>query len=399
MLKFICVASIIVGAIIMAVSIVKHSKSVARANAISKKKNDFNLLAYKFSLGLMCFFFLGYVCSGSFIALSSKQTMGDLVLAQVYMFGAIFVYIMIESQRQVIYLHTSDVLSTVTDSIDNMIHVVDPENYEILFINQPLAKSLGKEPADLIGKTCWKTLKKDKSGPCEQCPTHRMEDDNYDSQSPFYWESKDEISGKIFFVTSTMVTWVDDRNVLLCNMMDVSERKKQEQTLKTCAMSDKLTGAYNRTWGHQLLDQMFLPGSQADLPATFCFMDIDGLKNVNDTYGHEAGDELLCRMVKSLKFNVRKQDILIRWGGDEFVLILNCGIADAEKIMQKIESYVVVDNIQLEPHQQLRFSYGLEEISTFDDVRWESFVSKADKKMYRQKTKKKQKPAKSHAQP
>lgn len=386
MFKSCCVLGISLGAIIMMYSIMKYYKTVKLANAASKRIHTSSIRSYNFSLGLMCFFLLGYMCTGVFIILSTQLGLGDAVISAVYLFGAIFVYIMIKAQQQMVSLQAKDVLGTVTDNIYNMIYVVNPETYEILFINKACAQNANKNTTDLIGKTCWKALKKNLKGPCAQCPATIVMDKNHKEGAPHYWEYREDNFQRTYFVTSTSITWIDNRRALLCNMMDVSDRKQYEETLQNCAMRDKLTGAFNRTWGHQLLDRMFRPGHDLVLPMVFCFFDLDGLKEVNDAYGHNAGDKLLCRFVECIKKNVRKEDVLIRWGGDEFVLILHCDMTHVHNILQKIDSEITFENQKMaNTGQHMRYSYGVEEVTNYSNTMWEVYISKADAKMYAQK--------------
>ena len=85
---------------------------------------------------------------------------------------------------------------------------------------------------------------------------------------------------------------------------------------------DSLTGALTRRAGAELLDAQFRHCLQNDLPLTVAFVDIDRFKQINDGFGHEAGDQVLRTVAKQLQRGLRQGDALIRWGGEEFLVVL-----------------------------------------------------------------------------
>lgn len=98
---------------------------------------------------------------------------------------------------------------------------------------------------------------------------------------------------------------------------------------------DFLTGIYNRNGITRLIDN-FLESEQEERGA-LCFLDLDNFKQINDQYGHRYGDEVLCNVVKSICRNVRDEDLVGRFGGDEFVIYLRSPQGDAD-IMDRAEA-------------------------------------------------------------
>jgi len=92
--------------------------------------------------------------------------------------------------------------------------------------------------------------------------------------------------------------------------------------LEDKSQRDGLTGAYNRTYFDETLQREFYLASQYHLPLTIAIIDLDHFKNVNDTYGHVAGDSILAAVVKTIFDQIRQDDTLSRYGGEEFALIL-----------------------------------------------------------------------------
>lgn len=92
--------------------------------------------------------------------------------------------------------------------------------------------------------------------------------------------------------------------------------------LRELAQTDPLTGLYNRRYLIKSLDQEMERTRRTGLPTSLIMLDLDHFKSLNDTYGHQFGDTVLCRVARILKENVRKLDIPCRYGGEEFALVL-----------------------------------------------------------------------------
>lgn len=91
---------------------------------------------------------------------------------------------------------------------------------------------------------------------------------------------------------------------------------------KKLAKTDELTQIFNRRHGMEYLKYVHDISNRSNIPFSLIIFDIDHFKTVNDTYGHSVGDELLCELADRVRNNIRAQDILCRWGGEEFLLIL-----------------------------------------------------------------------------
>jgi len=114
----------------------------------------------------------------------------------------------------------------------------------------------------------------------------------------------------------------------------IIKRKRAEQQLKYLSFHDKLTGLYNRTYFDEYVKEL---DSDRQLPLSIIMGDIDGLKLVNDTFGHQEGDALLIKAASIIKKACRENDVIFRWGGDEFVVLLPVTDDEqAEKICERI---------------------------------------------------------------
>lgn len=122
---------------------------------------------------------------------------------------------------------------------------------------------------------------------------------------------------------------------------DVTERVKAEQVLVASATLDKLTGLHNRNHGEQLLKQAYINALTSELPLSLIMCDIDHFKQVNDHYGHPVGDTVLSGVAGILLQSVRNSDTAIRWGGEEFIILMNdCDQAPAIALAERIRASV-----------------------------------------------------------
>src|SRR5690606_524823 len=88
------------------------------------------------------------------------------------------------------------------------------------------------------------------------------------------------------------------------------------------ASIDTLTGVYSRNSGEEIVDVQFRISKRQNTPFSLVFIDIDNFKSINDRYGHEAGDRVLGNAATNIRRNARGSDVVIRWGGEEFVVLL-----------------------------------------------------------------------------
>lgn len=154
---------------------------------------------------------------------------------------------------------------------------------------------------------------------------------------------------------------------------------------------DSLTGIYNRCYFEEVLMRTFMQAKAADSLFSLAILDINDLKIINDTHGHEAGDLLLKRFADSVKDYLSKDDIFARYGGDEFVLIFSGkGRAQAEDIIKKIRLGFSKSpyNYCGMPVTNISFGCGITEFPA-EASELDALIRLADKKMYRNKIKSK----------
>ncbi len=174
---------------------------------------------------------------------------------------------------------------------------------------------------------------------------------------------------------------------VITSALIVSNRQKNEQ-VKFYSEYDVMTNSLNRNAGIQRLNALYKGLSRNNCAISICFLDVNGLKEVNDVLGHEAGDELLISVARIIQSNIRSSDFLIRFGGDEFVIVFAGMDKDlAEQVWERITAaFEVINQTEQRPYV-VSVSHGIEEVTCGVNRLLDSILHQADEKMYEEKRK------------
>jgi diguanylate cyclase (GGDEF)-like protein len=150
--------------------------------------------------------------------------------------------------------------------------------------------------------------------------------------------------GKIYLLKAKKIPDVFINNRYLLSFTDITIIESERQLYFELAMKDPLTDIYNRLKFFDALNDQVMRSQRYGHKLSLIIFDIDFFKNVNDTYGHPAGDYVLRTIADIVKSNIRKPDVFARYGGEEFVILLpdtkiDGAIDVAEKLREEIESY------------------------------------------------------------
>jgi len=164
------------------------------------------------------------------------------------------------------------------------------------------------------------------------------------------------------------------------------ERKRMEEELKKLAHFDVLTGSCSRGYGLKLLEQQIKTAKRNKTPILLLYLDVDNIKYINDTFGHQEGDKALEEAVKLFKSTQREADIICRLGGDEFLLIFpESSPDDVPLIKERLNKNLVKLNQKLAKPYKIGFSIGLSYYNPANPLSIDELIHRADKNMYKEK--------------
>jgi len=162
--------------------------------------------------------------------------------------------------------------------------------------------------------------------------------------------------------------------------------EEKNAQLEQMAATDPLTGLHNRRYFSGVLDQMFATAQRYDQELACVMIDLDQYKKLNDTYGHQIGDELLVCAGKVIRSNMRRMDVAARYGGDEFVLLLpQATTQEAAHAAGRIREEFRVASAAVLKGNGVTMSVGIASVKTQQVVSADQLVAQADAALYRAK--------------
>lgn len=278
-------------------------------------------------------------------------------------------------------------LYKILEDLPVMICCFDP-GYRITYINDAYCKYFGKSKEQLMGSSFLNHIPK---------PDHA----NVKKSISELTKSNPEITYEHQVIAhDKSIRWQRWTNravfnergkikMYQCVGEDITERKTYSEKLEHLSLHDKLTNLYNRAYFDDQIEILTLEMKRDLSQRTFAIfiLDIDKLKLVNDTFGHEAGDKLIIKTTNILKDSIRKVDVLARIGGDEFAIIAkNCNREITERIYKRIQRNISTYNKSREskdPYVSISIGFALSEKTTAPH----KLIKRADNLMYRMKHK------------
>jgi len=214
----------------------------------------------------------------------------------------------------------NDFMQAVINAAPTPIFYKDAEG-RYLGCNEAFEKYIGIEREQLIGKSVFELFDKDLAKVYFEADKALFDEKGtqiYEAKVAYADGSmRDVMFHKAYFKASEAGV-----EGIVGSMLDITKRKKAEESLEQLALTDCLTGLDNRYSLMNNLEYSLLRQKRENFRLAFLMLDLDGFKQINDNYGHPTGDALLIASGKKLKNIFRESDIIARVGGDEFSIIL-----------------------------------------------------------------------------
>ena len=167
---------------------------------------------------------------------------------------------------------------------------------------------------------------------------------------------------------------------------DITQRKQTEEDLRALTLTDELTGLHNRRGFFALAEQQLKIAARMKTDAVLVFADLDGIKWINDTFGHSEGDRALRRTADALKETFRDSDVIARMGGDEFVILaIETPENMSETITTRLQKNLRNDNAKGNHRYKLSLSFGMARYDPDSPISIDELLWRADALMYEHK--------------
>lgn len=175
----------------------------------------------------------------------------------------------------------------------------------------------------------------------------------------------------------------------IATIEDITQKKAYEKRLRYLAKIDPMTGAMTRAAGMEFLEIFFEDGIMTKEDISLIFLDLDNLKDINDRYGHIQGDEAIKIVAEIIQKNIRKDHVFIRYGGDEFLIVLReKGDKSPASIINRIKIDLEIISRRLDA--PITLSFGIANSGEEINDNLEKMIKRADARMYLEKSRKKQ---------
>ncbi|MCX5812697.1 MAG: PAS domain S-box protein [Proteobacteria bacterium] len=256
------------------------------------------------------------------------------------------------------------------------------------YVNPAFAHILGYEPVEMIGKR----------GPMD----FLVLEDREKAEESIRMRKNGETDGMLLEVSIIRKDGAvrrievygsraiyNGRPAELGTLLDVTEKKQLETQLQTMSMKDELTNLYNRRGFFTISEQQIKIANRTKMEMLCFFIDLDGMKWINDTLGHKEGDDALVMTASILKETFREADVVGRIGGDEFaVFAVGTSMAGTVLLVKRLQRHIDDYNIQAGKPYKLSLSIGVACYNPENPQSIDELISTADALMYKEKKEK-----------
>jgi len=281
---------------------------------------------------------------------------------------------------------------TILDNLFDGVYLVD-RNRLINYWNKGAERITGFSGANVIGHKCYENILMhvDRTGKllCNSgCPLVYTMEDGISREAEVYLHHSDghripvlvrvnPLRNEAGEIVGAVESFSDDSNTL--------KERRRADAYKKEALEDTVTGIGNRRYIESKLHTALIESIQLGTQMGLLMVDIDHFKRVNDAFGHEVGDQALRMVAKTLESNIRGSDFLGRWGGEEFVLIIqDLNRESLKEVAEKL--CALVGSAQLKTTKgAIKLTVSIGAILSYPEDTPETIITKADELMYKSK--------------
>lgn len=283
----------------------------------------------------------------------------------------------------------SDFYREILENMYDGVYFVDRERC-ITFWNKAAERISGYPAEKVIGSHCYDNILNHVTENGTQlcltgCPLHATIQDGKPREAEVFLRHANGHRVPVLIRTTPLR---DEDGVIIGAIevfSDNSRLFRRVKRLEQAAHLDPLTRIANRRYMESRLELALVEFQQHRIPFGVLFLDIDYFKRVNDTFGHEAGDRVLQMVANTLQGNIRADDLVARWGGEEFLVLLsNIELNGLRIVAEKLRALVKTSSLRIpERTIQVTVSIGGALVCLEDDIA--SLLRRADQNMYRAK--------------
>lgn len=255
---------------------------------------------------------------------------------------------------------------------------------EILYVSPAVRTLIGYEPRDIVGRRVQDFVHPDDTANTQWACDRAQSMESTDTAQYRFLTKR----GVYIWVETKSTTWQDDavgsEPEIVAITRDINDRKLLEQELVRASITDPLTGLYNRLHFNRSFEREMERYRRLGESFSLIMLDVDRFKYVNDEHGHDVGDRVLVGLSAQVQAVIRSIDVVSRWGGDEFVILLpgtdrSKALSLAERLRERLADIVLPNG------SHVTCSFGVAELSPNDD--YDSIIKRADNHLYAAKHK------------
>lgn len=257
------------------------------------------------------------------------------------------------------------------------------EDGRVLEVNEGFVNITGYLYDEVVGKTTLELLVWDREEDRAAVVDELLRQGKVQGRELYFQKKTGE---KITGIFSAEIITINNEKCVLTSVSDISERKLMEEEIREMSLRDPLTELYNRRGFFTIAEQEMKTANRARRKIHLTFIDCDGLKGINDAFGHEEGDLALRATADILRRTFREADLIARVGGDEFAVLSSYATdVDQEVFSRRLDQHIAEYNIKESRCYKLAMSWGTSVYDPESPITFDELMAAADKLMYANK--------------